>query len=517
MENIKDKTGQDHYDYIIVGGGSAGSVIARRLADNLNAKILLLEAGESGEGIATVETPHRWVENIGSKIDYLYKYHPAPAVNNRLIYAPRGKVLGGSGSINAMVWARGNRKDYDGWADAGNKGWDYQSVLPLFKKIEDWELGETEFHGVGGPIHIENTKELHFFDKAFIDAGRSYGMPALADTNAPEPEGVGPMSMNIKDGKRCSPFLGYLKPVMNKANLTVLTGAKVLHLNFDGKRCIGLTYLKDDSNIVATASTEVILSAGAFETPRILMLSGIGNAEDLNALGIESRVNLPGVGKNLQEHPLASVIYQVNQPVGQFTENLGGTDLYWKSSPNLDKPDLMLLTMRMPLPTAEIAAQHPVPENSLSVFVTLVDVKSRGYVKMTSSAHDADLEIQPNLLQETEDLEALTSGIELCMNLAAQPGLKNVISKWVSPPKSLNREEIKSYLRDACAHYFHPVGTCAMGNGEDAVVNNKLLVHGTDGLRIADASVMPQITTANTNAPTIMIAEFAAELILGKR
>jgi choline dehydrogenase len=505
------------YDYIIVGAGSAGCVIARRLVDQTEARILVLEAGGSDEGIDRISNPLRWLENIGSPQDYLYPYQPTPLVNNRIIYAPRGKVLGGSGSINAMVWARGNKSDYDGWASAGNTGWAYESVLPLFKKVEDWEGGETDFHGAGGPIHIEYPKKLHFVDSAMIEAGISYGMPYHADVNGPQPEGVGPMSMNIAEGKRSSPYRGYLYPVMNRKKLTVLTGAVAQRLNLLNDRCVGLDYTQNNVVRTVTATKEVILCAGSIETPRLLMLSGIGNSADLKKLSIKTNVDLPGVGQNLQDHPLVSATYEAKEPLGQLTYDLGGSNLFWKSNPAISKSDLMLVPIQVGIETDEISQQFPLPPNAFSVFVTLVDIKSKGFLAMKSSAIDGPLEIQPNFLQEADDLEALTNAIELCMDLAAQPALKHIIRRWVAPNYMLNRQEIKAFIRDACSTYFHPVGTCAMGIGTDAVVNPELRVVGVEGLRIADASIMPQITTSNTNAPTLMIGEFAAELILGKR
>ncbi len=411
---------------------------------------------------------------------------------------------------------KGYRYDYDGWDALGNKGWDYQSVLPLFKKVEDWQHGETDFHGAGGPIHIESPIQFHFVDTAMIEAAKSYGMQYHEDINGPEPEGVGPMSMNIKDGKRCSPFEGYLKPVLENKNLTVITQAKVLLLNMVGSKCTGLKYLHNGTVIHVDARKEVILCAGAIESPRILMLSGIGNAKDLQQLSIDAKIDLPGVGKNLQDHPLLSMVYETKEPLGNLTYNLGGSNLFWKSTPSIHKADLMLVPVQVGIATDEIAKKYPIPTNVFSVFVTLIDVKSRGEIKMKSAVHDAALDIQPNFLQAPNDFKAMEKAVELCMELAAQPALNNIIKRWVAPDKFIGPEEIKSFIRDACSTYFHPVGTCAMGNGKDAVVNNELKVHGVEGLRIVDASIMPQITTANTNAPTLMIGEFAARLILEK-
>lgn len=507
-----------NYDYIIVGAGSAGCVIARRLIENTDATVLVLEAGGPGTGIDTITNPARWPENVGSPSDYFYQYEPSPQANDRIIVAPRGKVLGGSGSINAMVWARGNSADYDGWANAGNKGWDYKSVLPLFKKIENHEGRETDFHGAGGPVNIEIAKNLHIVASAMIKAGQTFGMPLLHDTNGPDPEGVGPMSMNIHNGVRCSPFNAYLEPVLDQKNLTVFTGAKVLKLNIESSRCTGLDFLQGGKTRTVNASKEVILCAGAFESPRILMLSGIGPKDELSRIGIETITDLPGVGQNLQDHPIIlGMSFEASVPMRGYRHNLMGSNIYWKSKPDLHQPDLMILPLQIQMVTTEIADYMPVSDNAFTIAPALIDVESRGYVKLKTKAHDGLLEIQPNFMSERSDLEALIRSVEISLELTSQPAFKDIIKRSLLPKTLDSRESIIAFLKYACSSYFHPVGTCAMGTGTEAVVNDHLQVYGIEGLRIADASVMPKITTSNTLAPTLMIGEFAAQLILAKK
>ena len=501
------------YDYIIVGAGSAGCVIARRLVENTNAKILLIESGGSDAGIESIANPGQWVHNIGAPHDYLYSYAPTEFINNRVIPVPRGKVLGGSGSINAITWTRGNQADYNGWAAAGNDGWDYESVLPLFKKIEDWEGGETDFHGAGGPIAIANAKNLHFVPSALIEAGRTFGMPVLADTNGPAPEGVGPMVLNVRDGVRSGPT-EYLKPVMSSERLTVLTHAKVHKLNLYGSHCTGVDLEFEGKMHTVDAHKEVVLSAGSIDTPRLLLLSGIGDSKDLETLGIRTRIHLPGVGKNLQDHPLvAGLCFEANQPIGIPNNNLAGSTALWKSRKDLQVPDLMFLPLQVPYLTGEIAQQYEVPENVFCLVPGLVAPKSRGYLKMLTSRHDGPLEIQPNFISDPSDLEALVAGVEIGLDLISQPAFKNIIQKRIIPGKLTSKSAIEGFIRDALTSYFHPIGTCAMGSGPEAVVDNRLKVHGVIGLRIADASVMPTITSANTNAATMMIGEFASQAI----
>ncbi len=503
------------YDYVIVGAGSAGCVVARRLLDGTDATVLLLEAGGSGEGVASLSNPPQWVENLGSPYDWAYRYEPSPHVDHRSIPLTLGKVLGGSGSINAMAWARGNRADYDAWAGAGNAGWDYNSVLPLFKQSEEWEGGAREFRGACGPIRVERARNLHPVAAALIDAGRSYGMPYLDDVNIPEPEGVGPLNLNVRVGARCSPWRAYLRPAMGNKNLTVLTEAQALQLTLSGTRCTGLDFLLDGQLHSVGASREVILCAGAIHTPRLLLLSGLGPQDDLEQLGIDTVVDLPGVGRNLQDHILlAGLCFEARRPLPPPNNNLAGSTFFWKSRSALGVPDLMFLPWQVPYVSDEIGAQYAIPQNAFIIAPSLVQVRSRGYLRMKAAGPNGPLEIQPNFLSEQADVDALVAAVELGLDIASQPAFRDLIKRWVAPAKRMSREDTVAFIRRSCLSYFHPVGTCAMGSGKEAVVDAELRVRGVEGLRIADASVMPTIPSANTNAPVVMIGEFASRLMV---
>jgi choline dehydrogenase len=505
------------FDYVIVGAGSAGCVVARRLVEGSEATVLVLEAGGPDEGAASIANPSQWIENIGSRFDWAYTCAPNPHLDNRSIPMARGKVLGGCGSINAMVWTRGNRADYDGWSQAGNAGWDFESVLPLFKKSEDWEDGANEFRGAGGPMRVERARDLDPVSTALIDAGRSCGMPYLHDINIPAPEGVGPQCLNVRDGRRCSPADAFLRPAMSRESLTVLTAAQTVRLRLRGTRCIGVDVLIDGRPYSIDASREVILCAGAIDTPRLLTLSGIGPQPDLKRLGIATAVDLPGVGRNLQDHVLvAGLCFQAKQPLPKPSNNRSGGIAFWKSRPDHGVPDLMLLSAQTPFLSDEIRARYPIPEDAFCILLGLVRPRSRGFLRMETARHDGPLEIQPNYLAEQADVDALVSGIDLGLDIASRPAFRKLIERRVAPVRapSLDREEASTFLRRACTSYFHPVGTCAMGAGREAVVDAELRLHGVDGLRIADASIMPTITSANTNAPCVMIGEFAARRIL---
>jgi choline dehydrogenase len=482
---------QGRYDYIIIGGGSAGCALARRLIDFTEATVLLLESASDSVDIRSITDATLWPQNIGSNVDYNLQYKSSVYTGNNSLILPRGKVLGGSGSINGMVWARGHQDDYDGWAIAGNTGWDFKSVLPFFKKIEDWENGESDFHGAGGPIRVERTAPSHIVSDRLISAARYFGMPFLEDTNGPSPEGVGQMAANISNGKRCSPFNGYLEPVLNNERLTVLTNAKVLKLEILGDRCTGVEFTWFSNKLVVKAGNEVILAAGVIESPRVLMLSGIGPAEDLRRLGIEPRVDLNGVGKNLHDHVLVQgLVFEAKQPLGPVNNNLSGAVAYWKSDAGLSRPDLMILSGQVPFVSPAIAAKYIFPPDCFSIAPALIQVKSRGALKLTSAEHDAPLHIDANLLGEKADFDALVRSVEICLELASQPDMIDLIRRIRVNVK--NKRDIADFVRDAAGTYSHPVGTCSMGVHKDAVVDPKLQVYGIRGLRIADASVMPR-------------------------
>lgn len=505
------------YDYVIVGAGAAGCALARRLVDGSDATVLLVEAGGDDVGVPEIDVPAAWVANIGSERDWTYFYAPGDGVDQRSILLSRGKVLGGSSSINALVWVRGDAKDYDDWAAQGAEGWDFRSILPQLKRMEDWEDGETALRGAGGPIRVERAKDLHPVAQALIDAGQALGMPFISDMNGPTNEGVGPINMNVRDGARCSAARGYLRPVLDRPQLTVLTGAKARKLVMEGTRCIGVDLLVGDAQRRVRAGREVVLCAGAIDSPRLLMLSGIGPADELKGLGIDPVVDLAGVGRNLQEHILlGGMIYEATGELAPFNNNLEGSTFFSRSHAGLDRPDLMFVTMQIPYLMPHLAGTYPLPPNAFTLSPGLVGVKSRGHVRMLSDRHDGPMEIQPNLLRAPEDQAAMLAGFDLGLEIADQAGFRALAKARVAPkPGRLSREEKMSFIRQTASTYFHPCGTCRMGVDAMAVTDPATLkVRGVEGLRVADASVFPSITSANTHVPSILIGEVASDMIL---
>jgi choline dehydrogenase len=503
------------YDYIVVGGGSGGCVVARRLLDGTDATVLLIEAGPSDLGVTEIDEPSAWVPLGRSAYDWGYDYAPTARVNGRTIGIPRGKVLGGSSSINAMMWYRGHPMDYDAWAQSGVEGWNFRDVLPFFKRAEDWEDGETEFRGAGGPLRIERGAPLHPLAHAMLDGCAEIGIPVIDDPNGPDNEGAAVANFNISKGKRWSSSKGYLRPIADNDRLTVLTGSHALRLGFDGNRAVSVHHMVGGQIHETRATTGIVLALGAIDTPRLLMLSGVGDPIELARLGIGIKAALPGVGRNLQDHPLVQAcVFRARQPLGPVVGNGGGTMINWKSSASLPQSDLHAFLVQGNSAEPAVRQSHDLSGDVFSIGCGLMRSKSVGYLKLLSADPHGPLEIQPNYLAERDDLEALVTSVETIMELAATPAYSEWFAGYAAPAGRLSRAGIADFIRDACSTFFHTCGTCAMGTGELAVVDGRLNVHGVDGLMIADASVIPIIPTCNTHAPATMIGERAASFLI---
>jgi choline dehydrogenase len=504
------------YDFVVVGGGSGGSVVARRLVERTNATVLLIEAGPSDIGVAAIDDAARWTALLRGVYDWGYDYAPSPYANGRIIGIPRGRVLGGSSSINAMIWYRGHPSDYDAWEAAGAAGWNFSAVLPYFKRAEDWEGGATRWRGAGGPLRIERPRDPHPIARALLEAAASLGVPVIDDMNAATNEGATLANLNACAGVRWSVARGYLRPIMGRANLTVLTNSLATKLGFAGGRCVSVTHLVDGTARVTQAAREVVLCAGAIDTPRMLMMSGIGDPAELKRLDVPTVHALAGVGQNLQDHPLLmGVNFAAREPLGPVRDNGGGAIVNWKSTPGLPGPDLHAFVVQGAHAGSDVAREFVLPRDCFAISPGLMRSKSRGHLRLLSAAPGGGIEIQPNFLHEPSDLQALVTGVEFCMELAATPACAPFVARPVSPDRRLSRREREAFVRQACDTFFHTCGTCAMGTGEWAVVDPLLRVRGVDGLRIADASIIPIIPSCNTNAPVVMIAERAADFILG--
>jgi choline dehydrogenase len=502
------------YDFIVLGAGSGGAAVTRRLVD-AGADVLLIEAGPPGIGIAEIDDPSRWVSLGRSAYDWGYDYTPTPHIDGRTIGIPRGKVLGGSSAINAMMWYRGHPADYDAWEASGAKGWAFKDVLPYFKRCEDWEGGASEWRGAGGPLRIERSQALHPIASALINGAAELGIPVIDDPNGATNEGAAPSNFNICAGKRFSSARGYLWPVLERGNLTVLPHSLVTRLGFEGRRCVLVRHLVDGEEIETRATVEIVLALGAIDTPRLLMLSGIGDPAELARLDIAVRTALPGVGQNLQDHPLVRAInFRAKRPLGPVSDNGGGSMLNWKTRSSLVQPNVHAFPVQGRSATVEVATGYDLNGDVFAIGTGLMRSRSRGYLRLLGTAPGSPIEIQPNFLGEPEDVSDLVEAVGVVMELGTSRAYADWFAGFAAPERRLNRAEIVSFIRTACSTFFHTCGTAKMGNDDLSVVDERLLVRGSDGLRIADASVIPIIPSCNTHAPVTVIGERAADFIL---
>ncbi|WP_267164298.1 GMC family oxidoreductase [Halovenus salina] len=502
------------HDFVVVGAGSAGCALAHRLSGSEDRDVLLLEAGEP-DNREEIHAPPRFPELYSSAVDWDYHTVPQSELNDRQLYHPRGKTLGGSSSLNGMIYIRGHPSDYDGWAKLGNDGWGYDDIVPYFKRAEHFEPGDGEYHGEGGPLNVAEQVEPHPVSEALVEAMAEVGIDHNPDFNADGQAGGGFYHLTQKDGERCSSAAAYITPVLDRSNLTVETEAKVTSVRFDGDRAVGVEYEHDGTTRTAEAREEVILSAGAINSPQLLMLSGIGPADHLQDHGIEVRADRPGVGRNLQDHLKLGVVYEQTdgQPAPAPTSNVVETGCFVRTDDDLPAPDLQFHNAPVYLLEHGLGA----PDDDRTFFTmmpTQIRPESSGTVRLASGdPHDSPV-IDPEYLSADSDIEPLVEGVKLAREIADTEALAPYCGSEVHPGSDVTSDEgIREFVRKHASTVYHPVGTCKMGDDEMAVVDDTLRVRGVNGLRVVDASVMPRIVGGNTNAPTIAIAEKAADLL----
>ena len=516
----------DVFDYVIVGGGSAGCVLAARLSEQ--SKVLLLEAGSDPAGVDQVMVPAALTRLFKTRFDWNYTTQPQPDAGGRRVYWPRGRALGGSSAINAMIYIRGNRFDYDGWRDTYDcAGWGYRELLPYFRRAEDNARGASAYHGAGGPLPVQDVQHKSAQTQAFVAAARHYGLPENPDFNGASQEGVGFYQVTQRHGRRASVADAYLRTP--SPSLTIRTESLVTGIVVEGGRAAGVSYRQHGTELTARAEAEVILAAGAVNTPQLLMLSGIGPADELREAGIFVIVDNPAIGANLIDHPAVPLVWATPgvrglwedggnagfirwrlTRRGPLTSNLSEAGGFTRSAPDLHAPDLQWHVI--PGPYLEEGLVDPA-RRAVSILVTLVDVRSTGRIRLHSRDPRHRPLIDPGYFSDSRDVAALTEGVRITREIAAAPPLAKIRTEEISAPSP-------DFVRQNVITLYHPVGTCAMGGDRPGVrpsaVDAELRVRGIQGLRVVDASVMPTVPRGNTNAPVIAIAERAADLIAGR-
>ncbi len=508
-----------NYDYIICGAGSSGSVIASRLTENPDIHVLLIEAGGTDQ-LDNVQNPGMWPTNLGTERDWGHKSLPQRALNERVVGLSMGKVLGGGSSINVMAYARGHKNDYDYWAaEAGDPAWSYRHVLEIYKRIENWQgKPDPAYRGTGGNVWVQPAKDPNPIAPAMVKAAASVGIPAYEDHNGEMMEGPGGCSIantTIKDGRRRNMAAQYLYDVMDRPNLTVLMHAEVQKLALKGKRATGVEFVwKGKSHRIAVTS-EVILSCGAINTPKILMLSGVGEEASLKRVGIRTVHHLPGVGKNFMDHILVGgCVWEYNTPQAP-RNNMAECTFFWKSDSRLDTPDLQPFQIEVPYASEITGKQYTPPPASWTIAPGLVRPASRGYIELRSAKPRDPMNVHANFLSEPADMKALVRAVELCREIGNAPELREFV-KREAMPGPIKGAELENFIRNGALTYWHQTGTCKMGRDDMAVVDSRLKVRGIDNLRVADGSIMPRVTTGNTMAPCMIIGERMAEILNNK-
>ena len=523
------------FDYVIIGAGSAGCVLAARLTEDGRSSVLLIEAGGKDSSF-WIHIPVGYGKTIvDPRVNWKFETEPNPALGGRKIYWPRGKVLGGSSSINGLIYIRGQAQDYDHWRQLGNPGWAYEDVLPYFRKAEDQENGADRYHGAGGPLSVTNLTERNPLCDAFIGSAGAVGIPRNDDFNGATQEGAGYFQATVRNGRRASAATAYLRPAMRRRNLTVATEAQAERILFEGRRATGVRFLKEGARVEVKARREVILAAGSVKSPQLLMVSGVGDAEALAGHGIAPVHHLPGVGQNLQDHYGGQITWKCSRPItmndvmmsrfrqlqvglkwlltrkGPLSVPAGQAGLFTKVLPESASPDLQFLFQTF---SGGYYEDGLFKFSGFANFLCPVRPASRGEIALRSAdPHDMP-KLSPNYFSDERDRRIAVEGLKLARRMAASRPLADfVIAEHLPGSETATDAEIEDYLVKNGGCVSHQVGTCKMGTDAMAVVDPELRVHGVERLRVVDASIMPTLISGNTNAPTIMIGEKAADLI----
>lgn len=532
-------TDADSFDYIVTGAGSAGCVVAARLSESGRYRVLLLEAG-GNDSSPWIHMPMGYAKLFANpQYNWMYESEPEPELKGRTLYQPRGKVLGGTSSINGMVYIRGHATDYDEWRQRGCTGWDWDSVIPYFKKAEDQERGPSEFHGVGGPLRVSNHPVRLKLAEHWVAAAIEAGLPPNDDFNTGEQDGAGHLQSTTNRRRRWSTSAAYLRPARKRPNLTIATNARATRVLLEDGRATGVTYVSNGETRTAPARGEVIICGGVYNSPQLLQLSGLGPGELLQGLGVPVVRDMPAIGNDLQDHFCIRVQFRCTQPLtlndvanspwrraaaglqyalfhrGPLASNGIAASAFARSDERLARPDLQLTFSAWSFAGRDRKGVHPHPFPGFSVSAVHLRPDARGDVRLKSPDPMAPPAIRFNFLRTSYDLQALTAGMRLVRKIAQQPTLAPLVAAELFPGPNVNTDaDFEDSIRKIGASNMHPVGTCRMGPDDSAAVDPRLRVHGVGHLRVVDASIMPSVPAGNTNAPTIMIAEKASDMIL---